>query len=86
MTSAHNSGVLSESSLARRIASAPHRAANDAGSVKAEAWLSSIADAATKRRLTEILSACPLARAMLDGIADYSPHLWDLISFDPRDS
>jgi glutamate-ammonia-ligase adenylyltransferase len=64
--------------LARRLTRAP--ALGDAGAARGrvDAWLETHAGAAAAALLAET----PAARALVDGIADGSPYLWDLIERD----
>jgi glutamate-ammonia-ligase adenylyltransferase len=64
--------------LARRFTRAPHVADAAAGRERVAAWLDTPAGGA----LAALLDATPLARAVVEGIADGSPYLWDLIERD----
>ena len=61
--------------LARRLTRAPRLADPDTAHARVDAWLATPAGAAVAPLLGEI----PLARALVDGIADGSSFLWDLI-------
>ena len=79
-TTADESG---ERVLASRIATAPQLAAPEAAQKRLDAWLADLdgqPDGVTLRRL---FAAHPQVRALILGLADGSPHLWDLASADP---
>jgi glutamate-ammonia-ligase adenylyltransferase len=64
--------------LARRLVRAPRLADADAARARVGAWLATGAGAPVAALLGEV----PPARALVDGIADGSPYLWDLIERD----
>jgi [glutamine synthetase] adenylyltransferase / [glutamine synthetase]-adenylyl-L-tyrosine phosphorylase len=64
--------------LARRLTRAPHLADAAAAQERVAAWLATEPGSAAAALLAEM----PLARALIDGIADGSPYLWDLIERD----
>lgn len=75
--------ALPEQALVRRILSSPYPDAETSAHGKVESWLEGIADHATADALRQVLEAFPKARTLVDGLAAYSPHLWDIASFEP---
>jgi glutamate-ammonia-ligase adenylyltransferase len=69
---------LPPAALARRLTRAPRLADAAAAQARVAAWLASPPGSAA----APLLAETPLARALLDGIADGSPYLWDLIERD----
>ncbi len=61
--------------LVRRLVRAPRPADAEVAHARVEAWLETPAGAAT----APLLGESPLARALVDGVADGSPFLWGLI-------
>ena len=76
-------GLLSDRSLARRIVSSPYLAPDSVAHNKVEGWLSAFGEPAISDALRHMFEACPKARALVNGLAEYSPHLWDLSSANP---
>src|SRR6476659_2163766 len=68
--------------LAQRIVAAPTLCAPADAERRLDDWLAEITpgDAATLRRQ---FNRNPHARALVLGLADGSPHLWDLVTADP---
>jgi len=61
--------------LAERLVRAPVLFDPEAARPRVAAWLAT----QTGPALVRLLDAYPMARALIDGIADGSPYLWDLI-------
>ncbi len=68
-------------SLATRFVEAPHIAASRSDERRFENWLAELEPAQSAR--IEALLAFPFARNILDGIAEFSPYLFDLVRADP---
>src|SRR5262245_16318124 len=79
-TTADESG---ERMLAVRIATAPQLAAPELSQKRLDAWLAELDGEAAGSALRRLFAAHPQARALVLGLADGSPHLWDLASADP---
>src|SRR5215216_4519554 len=69
--------------LASRIVAAPFVSAPKQARGRLAAWLSEIAGTASGPALKELLGASPRLRAMVEGLADGSPYLWELASTEP---
>ena len=69
-------------SLAQRIVHAPRLAAPDAVRARLAAWREEIGDGAAGKALARIAGAFPNVLAMMEGLADGSPYLWDLMTAD----
>ncbi len=69
--------------LASRVATAPRLADAKASRAKLDGWLSGIARSADGKALKRLVSDFARVEALLTGIADGSPFLWDLIESDP---
>lgn len=78
-----NSPDMFERSLARRIATAPFLPVGASGSGKLDAWLAAIADRGVAEALVRIFEVHPAVRSLTAGLAEYSPHLWDLVCAEP---
>ncbi|HEY2137130.1 MAG TPA: bifunctional [glutamine synthetase] adenylyltransferase/[glutamine synthetase]-adenylyl-L-tyrosine phosphorylase [Xanthobacteraceae bacterium] len=72
MTRGHE---LQPGALARQFVRAPRLADPDASRARVTTWLTAQADPS----LARLLDAHPVARAVIEGVADGSPYLWDLI-------
>jgi glutamate-ammonia-ligase adenylyltransferase len=70
---------LQAGALARRLIRAPRLAAPDASRARVADWLAATGDAA----LATLLEEAPLCRAVIEGIADGSMYLWELIERSP---
>jgi glutamate-ammonia-ligase adenylyltransferase len=68
---------LQADALARRIAAAPYLRAPDAAHARVEEWLAEIADAPAGRALARLLADHPTLNALIAGLAEGSPDLWD---------
>ncbi len=75
--------ALPESTLARRIVSAPVVAGAEADK-RFTPWLREIASTPAGQGLKELFAALPKTEALIAGLAAHSPHLWDLISGEPE--
>jgi glutamate-ammonia-ligase adenylyltransferase len=73
---------INNRSLARRLARAPNLSQPEAARARVADWLATLPDAQaeTLRRTGREL---PLLMALIEGIADGSPYLWDLLVADP---
>lgn len=69
--------------LAGRVTAAPRLSAPAAAQEKVGAWLKDIVQEPAGRALNELFAARPEVRALIEGIADGSPYLWDLAASDP---
>src|SRR5262245_36137681 len=69
--------------LAARIVAAPVASAPREAGAKVVAWLGEIARTAAGKSLKDLLASAGGVRALIDGIADGSPYLWELASRDP---
>jgi [glutamine synthetase] adenylyltransferase / [glutamine synthetase]-adenylyl-L-tyrosine phosphorylase len=69
--------------LAQRIAAAPHLSAADDAHARVDGWLKDIADTAAGAALERLFAEHPAVRALVAGLADGSPYLWDLARADP---
>ena len=69
--------------LARRVTAAPYL--SDAGEAHArlEIWLAEIAGTPAGKVLERLLADHPKINALIAGLAEGSPHLWDLTRADP---
>jgi glutamate-ammonia-ligase adenylyltransferase len=68
--------------LAARIVAAPRLSDRDAAEKRFDDWLGEI-DGQTASVLRRLFAAHPPARALILGLADGSPHLWELAAADP---
>jgi glutamate-ammonia-ligase adenylyltransferase len=71
-----------EGTLAQRVATAPQLSSPDEACRRIDEWLSELEGEETTA-LRRLLDDHPQARALILGIADGSPHLWDLARADP---
>src|SRR5262245_23590095 len=72
-----------EGTLASRIAAAPQLSARDSAEKRVDDWLRDIDDHAAGVAVRRLLAAHPQLRALILGLADGSPHLWEFASADP---
>jgi glutamate-ammonia-ligase adenylyltransferase len=70
-------------SLLRRIAAAPQPSSAAAALARVADWLDEIAGTAAGRTLQRAFAEHPPVHALVAGIAEYSPYLWDLARADP---
>src|SRR5437660_402052 len=73
----------STASLARRLVTAPQRCAAAAVQARVARWLDEIERSAAGAELQRALAEHPAAHALVAGIAEHSPYLWDLVHADP---
>jgi glutamate-ammonia-ligase adenylyltransferase len=71
------------SSLAQRIAAAPHLCAAREAHARLAGWLADIAATEAGAGIARLLAAHPVARSLIAAIAEGSPYLWDLVRADP---
>src|SRR5262249_34064004 len=64
--------------------SAPCLLAAEDARARVEAWLAEIADTAAGATLSRILAGHPKVAALIAGLADGSPFLWELIRAEPE--
>jgi [glutamine synthetase] adenylyltransferase / [glutamine synthetase]-adenylyl-L-tyrosine phosphorylase len=69
--------------LASRVAAAPRLSDAKASRARLDGWLSEIARSADGKPLKRLVADNARVEALLAGIADGSPFLWDLIEGDP---
>ncbi len=69
--------------LASRIATAPRLSASDVAQKRLDDWLAELEGHPAGGALRRLFAAHPLAHALILGLADASPHLWELASADP---
>ncbi len=74
--------VRNEAALVGRMAGALPRAAKQGRAHVAE-WLSSIASTAAGKAIASLVAEHPPLDNVLGGIAESSPHLWDMVRADP---
>jgi [glutamine synthetase] adenylyltransferase / [glutamine synthetase]-adenylyl-L-tyrosine phosphorylase len=70
--------------LAAQIRSAPHLSAAQQARTRVREWLAANAKTAAGDRLNQLVATHPPLRALIEGIADGSPHLWELASSEPE--
>jgi [glutamine synthetase] adenylyltransferase / [glutamine synthetase]-adenylyl-L-tyrosine phosphorylase len=69
--------------LAARVAAAPVRPVPKEAREKVGAWLGDIGRTAAGKSLKQLLGSSKPVLALIEGIADGSPYLWELASADP---
>jgi glutamate-ammonia-ligase adenylyltransferase len=74
---------VSEATLVRRLVTAPRLATPEAARQRRDDWLAELDGHPAAAALRALLSAHPYADALILGLADGSPHLWELASSDP---
>src|SRR5205085_11970207 len=72
-----------EKTLAQRIVVAPVLLASDRMQARLDDWFADIAGTPAGTTLLRLLVEHPRLNALLVGIAEGSPHLWDLARADP---
>jgi [glutamine synthetase] adenylyltransferase / [glutamine synthetase]-adenylyl-L-tyrosine phosphorylase len=72
-----------ERGLAARIVTAPRLTAPDAAEKRVDNWLAEMGGDAAAATLRRLFAAHPQARALVLGLADGSPHLWELATAEP---
>jgi glutamate-ammonia-ligase adenylyltransferase len=70
-------------SLAERIATGPRLTNPHAASRRVKDWIAEIAGSPAASRIARQLADHPQASSLLAGLAEYSPHLFDLVRSDP---
>ncbi len=70
-------------SLADRISAAPRLSAPKAARARLDEWLGDIGRSAPGKALAGELAAAPKVAALLCGLAEASPHLWELATAEP---
>ncbi len=73
-----------ERSLADRIVNAPRPSVEKTGAAHLADWLSDIARDAAGKTLAQLLKSHPAVEALIVGLAEESPYLWDLAHADPE--
>ncbi len=69
--------------LALAITDAPQLADREAAQARLTEWLSDVARSAAGKSLRQLIGEAPRLEALLLGLADGSPYLWDLATADP---
>ena len=75
--------VAAAPTLAQRIADAPRLAAPKEARAEVQAWLGEVGRTTAGKALERVLADAPKALALLAGLAESSPYLWDLASAEP---
>jgi [glutamine synthetase] adenylyltransferase / [glutamine synthetase]-adenylyl-L-tyrosine phosphorylase len=70
-------------SLAQRIAAAPALCRADEARARVADWLAEIADAPAGQALTRLLADHPTLAALIAGLAEGAPYLWELARAEP---
>jgi len=71
-------------SLAAAVSAAPYLPETSAAWGRLDDWLSDLSGSAAGPALRDIISSHSRIRALLAGLAQYSPYLWDLAQSDPE--
>ncbi len=74
---------MNEAALVRRIVCAPGVSDPEKTRARVAAWLDSIAATEAGASLRRLLADHPPAAALIEGVAEGSPFLWDIIEADP---
>src|SRR6476619_297190 len=72
-----------EKPLAIAFAAAPRLTDRKAAHARVAAWLTEIGRSAAGKALKRLITAAPKLEALLFGLADGSPYLWDLAAAEP---
>src|SRR4051812_8258068 len=72
-----------EKTLAIALADAPRLMDRKAAHARVAAWLTEIGRSAAGKALKRLITAAPKLEALLFGLADGSPYLWDLAAAEP---
>ncbi len=72
-----------ETALLRRIVAAPRLFSPLEARVRVSDWLADIARTSAGKALKRLLAAHATVNAVIEGLAEASPYLWDLASADP---
>ncbi len=81
--SAKKNSETAGSSLAARIVTAPLASQPKEARAKVAAWLSEVGRTAAGKALKDAIAGAGGLRALIEGLADGSPYLWELASQDP---
>src|SRR6478735_2555957 len=73
-----------EKSLALALADAPRLMDRKAAQAGVAAWLTEIGRSSAGKALKRLVTATPKLEALLLGLADGSPYLWDLAAAEPE--
>jgi glutamate-ammonia-ligase adenylyltransferase len=73
-----------KATLAQCVATAPSLSDANAAHARVESWLAELSGTAAAQVLGRLLADHPKVRAMMAGLAEGSPHLWDLARADPE--
>src|SRR5436190_4460923 len=73
-----------EKTLAIALADAPRLMDRKAAHARVAAWLTEIGRSAAGKTLKRLITAAPKLEALLHGLADGSPYLWDLAAAEPE--
>jgi glutamate-ammonia-ligase adenylyltransferase len=76
-------GAAKSETLASRIARAPRLAAPAASRAKVKEWLAEVAGTKAGKSLARLTAEMPKVSALVDGLADGSPYLWELVTNSP---
>jgi glutamate-ammonia-ligase adenylyltransferase len=79
-----SSSKAASGTLARRISNAPWLNQPKLARRKIDDWLQSLADSADGAALASLFGECTTARALIEGLAESSPFLWDLAGREPE--
>jgi glutamate-ammonia-ligase adenylyltransferase len=81
--SARTSGIDGRA-LARRIVTAPRVSAQAPAKAAVQDWLTEIAGSVAGKTLMQLLAEHPTLAALIEGVAEGSPYLWDLVRANPQ--
>src|SRR5689334_8156000 len=70
--------------LAERVVTAPRLSSPESARQRLDGWLHEIAQTAAGASLKQVLVVRPKLRALLEGLADRSTYLWELVRADPE--
>src|SRR5262249_25758531 len=73
----------STGTLAERVVTTPRLFSPETARQRLDGWLDEIAQTPAGASLQRVVVACPNILALLEGIADGSSYLWDLMRADP---
>ena len=75
---------VTPTTLAQRVATAPRLSGPESARQRLDGWLAEIAQTPAGVALKQVLAERPNVRALLEGIADGSSYLWELVRADPE--
>jgi [glutamine synthetase] adenylyltransferase / [glutamine synthetase]-adenylyl-L-tyrosine phosphorylase len=75
--------TITQTALARRIATAPLTSTTQTARGAVERWIESISSTPAGISLARLMADFPVVGRMIDGLAGGSPYLWDLVRRDP---